>query len=101
MRKIESQMVEAISERRNWKNGNTEVRKSIKGMVVRLFGNEIAYVRGGNIHLNMPTIREYPTATTKSRLKAMGVDIYSRNNETYIDLFSVDDLTNVITPFNP
>lgn len=94
MRQIEKQMIEAIVNKKSWKTGNTEVvyqpalgtslRSCIEHARVYLHGNHIGtYVysqkdnQGNNIGgfvVNKETFYRWPTRTTKSRLKALGID---------------------------
>jgi hypothetical protein len=91
MRKIENDMLMAIAGRRNWKSGNTEVRWNPKlgdkYSSVYLFGNHIADVYYGyygnlKVWVNVDTLREWSTRTTKSRLRALKVDITTRKGLT-------------------
>lgn len=70
MRKIEQQMVEALNHGHDWKSGNTAVNKD--GQVF-LYGNKIAFREEGVIRRDEATFLRWPTATTKSRLRAMGL----------------------------
>ena len=92
MRKIEEQMIAAIREKRNWTHG-----KNAKGyhamqviydraqgeffIDVYLHANHIASVdpSTGEVTPNLHTFRAYPTATTRSRLRALGVDASIKN----------------------
>ena len=70
MRKIETQMCQAIQSNKNWSNGNTSVHfDSETGVsVVRLHGNKIAEVTDNDM-----TIFDggFQSVTTKSRLNAL------------------------------
>lgn len=71
MRKIEQQMVAAVEAGRHWKLSNTEVTPA--GDVL-LYGNLIAFKgREGKLERCDATFRRWPTATTKSRLRALGL----------------------------
>ena len=70
MRKIEQQMVAALNQGRDWKSGNTTVNK---GGQVFLYGNKIAFREEGVMRRDEATFRRWPTATTKSRLRALGL----------------------------
>lgn len=97
MRVIEREMLSAIRNRRDWKKANTEVR--IIGETddcpiakVYLHNNHIAtYYYGSDYHddhrvrVNKYTLYHWPTPTTKSRLRALDVDVYTRNWKTYLD----------------
>ena len=68
MRKIESQMIEAINGNKNWKSGNTEVVTNMGVSTVYLPGNKSALVEDTSL-----TIFDGggQSNTTKSRLKAL------------------------------
>lgn len=89
MRKIEEQMVRAIREGRDWRGGNTVVRQwEGTGLAdVLLHGNHIARTSkdGAFTEPNRRTFARWPTATTRSRLRALGVDAYIRNGRAFID----------------
>jgi len=76
MRKIEQEMVSALNGRRNWRKGNTEVvqDRSCGGMSVYLHHNLIAFTYGGTVWPVLSTFLDYPTRTTSSRLRALGID---------------------------
>jgi len=82
MRKVEKAMIEAISERRTWHGSNTSV-SSIDDVncAVFLHGNHIADVnsRTGFVMVNTYTLAKWPTATTKSRLRALGANVQTKN----------------------
>jgi len=100
MRKIESEMVTAIQSGTPFLKDNTEVRvvhvlgdteaDDFDVMNVYLHGNEIASV----FHAGTPdefttvdlgTLRRWPTRTTMSRLRALGVDVCTRKGEVLLD----------------
>ena len=75
MRKIEQQMWNAINNQVNWRSGNTSVQRiDDVNMAVYLHGNHIADVnsRNGFVMVNTATLIQWPTLTTKSRLRALG-----------------------------
>jgi hypothetical protein len=98
MRKIEQQMVEAVKANKNWKGGNTEV-----GVMwdfpcktrtnIYLHGNHIAIIHQDTSHGGQPwevipirpTFRNWPTPTTRSRLRALGVDASIKNGCAMLD----------------
>ena len=70
MRTIESQMIQAVLNGRDWKSGNTTVDVTDHGIIVRLHGNKIAHIN----HLqNVVWVTDagWQTTTTKSRLNAL------------------------------
>jgi len=85
MRVIEKKMVEAIQQGRNFTLDNTHVKIDANTAHVFLHGNHIASVTHGNVRVNVNTLRAYPTPTTKSRLRALGVDVYTKNFITYVN----------------
>lgn len=70
MRKIESQMIAAVLNGRDFKSGNTEVHNSDHGTIVRLHGNKIAQV-DHKAQVIWITDAGWQTTTTKSRLNAL------------------------------
>ena len=85
MRVIEKKMVEAIQQGRNFTLDNTHVKIDANTAHVFLHGNHIASVTHGNVRVNVNTLRAYPTPTTKSRLRALGVDVYTKNGITFLN----------------
>ena len=86
MRKIEREMTTAVFLRRNWRNANTEVKIDGDTALIYLHGHHIATVNYfGSIEANVDTLRRFPTNTTKSRLRALGVDVYTKNHVTYLN----------------
>lgn len=84
MRKIEQAMFNAVKARRNWAQGNTKVQFDFAGGRVMLYGHRIAYTdHKGVLTVDVDTLRSYPTATTKSRLRALGFDVYTKNQQIY------------------
>ena len=75
MHKIEVEMKAAVAKRRSWKSSNTEVVADSNTVKVYLHGNHIATVEGNNVEANMDTINRWPTNTTLSRLRALGVSV--------------------------
>ena len=103
MRKIETKMVNAIKDGRDMISGNTEVRvmwanspcaggTATHCCHVMLHGNNIAtvytFINGDDVTLfavpNLLTLNEYPTTTTKSRLRALGVHVYTLKGRTFV-----------------
>lgn len=92
MRKIEQQMIAAVNSQKTFINGNTSVYFS-NGTIygprseVSLHGNNIAYVYHdtGKVVVNTYTLGKWPTATTKSRLRALGVKVATKNGVIYVN----------------
>jgi hypothetical protein len=81
MRLIEKEMLSAINNGRNWSKANTAVEfaESTGGADVFLHGHHIATVqRDGLALVIVNTLRQWPTRTTMSRLRALGVDVCTR-----------------------
>ena len=110
MRKIETQMCQAIQSNKNWQSGNTSVHfDSETGVsVVRLHGNKIAEVTDNDM-----TIFDggFQSVTTKSRLNALcdyfcisGEGVFQKDFTWYVrkfvgqagqsKVFNVDDFVN-------
>ena len=86
MRQIEKKMVEAVNFGTPFQESNTTVTIDFNTAHVFLHGNHIAsVVNGGTPIVNLDTLRAYPTNTTKSRLRALGVDVYTRNGITFVN----------------
>lgn len=86
MRKIEQNMRQAIREQRNWRKDNTRVHIVGDIAYIKLHGHELAMYAypTRTLYLNLQTLNDWPTPTTRSRVRALGVPIYQRNWEQYI-----------------
>lgn len=82
-------MVEAVNANRAFDGGNTTVSMHSYGEDtfpnVFLHGNHIATVARGKCVVNLETLRKWPSATTKSRLRALGANVTTKNGVTYLD----------------
>jgi hypothetical protein len=89
MRKIEEQMVKAVETATNWAGSNTTVSYNADNSTSYIFlhGNHIASYRhtSEDLEVNADTLREWATPTTKSRLRALGADVATRQGITYLD----------------
>lgn len=100
MRKIEQKMVEAAFGKKSVNLGNTSVvyepeidtplHSRMETSRVFLHGNHIATIihdpkYAGRVVVNKETLRNWPSVTTKSRLRAMGVDVTTKKGVTYLD----------------
>ena len=85
MRKIEKEMLQAVLTGSNWSKDNTSVSFSNNGNgLVSLHGNIIAYVdTQTNIEPDLNTLKRWPTVTTKSRLRALGLNIETKKGVNY------------------
>ena len=86
MRKIETEMLAALHNGHAWQSGNTSVTAPDRTgrVAVYLHGNHIADVRDGQAVPNLGTLARWPTTTTKSRLRALGVPIEQRKGRVYV-----------------
>ena len=78
MRKIEERMLEAISYGIDFKERNTEVVTTYDWAAVYLHGNLICLI-GRHSGCRYYSSGGWMTATTKSRLNALGAGIYQRD----------------------
>lgn len=86
MRKIESDMLDAIKAGKAVTLANTSVYPVVGGMEVSLHCNPIAKVdEYGTVKVNLYTLRNWLTNTTKSRLRALGVNITTKAGVVMID----------------
>ena len=92
MRLIEKEMLRAINERTNWRKDNTRVEPLTRYGIARvwLHENHIADCFtncDGEIRAfaNRRTLAEWPTPTTKSRLRALGVNVTQKAGVVAID----------------
>lgn len=89
MRKIERDMIRALTRRYNWAGGNTQVTHDGERCQVFLHGHEIATGEYDQERLewamapNLETLRSWPTRTTKSRLRALLLDVSTCKGVTY------------------
>ena len=87
MRLIEQQMNVAINDKVMWSKDNTEVTYYTSHNLshIRLHGHHIAVYDHAKLELipNLDTLAAWPTVTTKSRLRALGVNVYTRKGITY------------------
>jgi hypothetical protein len=89
MRKIEAEMLAAIKDGRDWQSGNTQaIQKGGFTSDIYLHGNRIGWAVFG-LYLrcvpNVETFRQYPTRTTVSRLRALGINASVRKGVPMID----------------
>lgn len=96
MRKIEIALNNHITLAKDFNLGNTtgfyvSAKESGNPFGARyeiyLHGNHIAdyWYESGKIEVNINTLKRYPTVTTKSRLRALGVNVTTKNYVTYLD----------------
>lgn len=76
MRKIEKEMLAAVEQVKNYANGNTTVRVAENEIRVYLHSNLIyKETHEGRFF----TLAGWNTPTTRSRLKALGIDVRQKN----------------------
>ena len=97
MRKIEQQMIKAIKSKQSKSMGNTTVtyecaldepmQSRLEMAKVYLHGHHIATYtfHDDTMTANPATLARWPTSTTKSRLRALGVNVYTKNWVTYLN----------------
>ena len=96
MRKIEMNMNAAVMLGRDWSDANTRVERvrmdRISACDVFLHGHHIATVWNAcdgrdrwTVTTNTDTLRAWPTRTTMSRLRALGVDVCTRKGEVLLN----------------
>ena len=82
-------MNQAINSKSTWSKDNTEVIYFANSDVsmVYLHGHKIAVFDHYNdeIIADINTLSAWPTRTTKSRLRSLGIDIYTRKGITYVN----------------
>ena len=93
MRKLEQKMVAALNNAENFNGSNTTVLydKNSNQSSILLHGHLIAeynHARGA-VYANIETLARYPTNTTKSRLRALGVNVYTKKGVTYLNDIAV------------
>ena len=87
MRVIEKQMLSAIMDMTDFNMGNTIIKHHNGTAAIYLHNNHIAeYDNSTNkVKVNVDTLRNWPTNTTKSRLRALGVNVTTKKGVTYLD----------------
>ena len=89
MRLIESQMNDAITNKFNWSKDNTKVTylSYVDISNIYLHGYHIATYDHDLLQVipNTVTLAEWPTVTTKSRLRALGINVYTRKGITFVN----------------
>ena len=74
-RKIETRIINALRDNAPFKSGRDEVRATATGVAYYLHGHLVASkTHGKPLEPYAPTFRAWPTATTASRLRALGFD---------------------------
>lgn len=68
---------------------------------ILLFGNKIAWMGGNNNKFLCFTMAGHPTATTKERLKGVGVFIYTQSGRHYLHRWSNIDQKIITVELDP
>jgi hypothetical protein len=96
MRKIEKLMIEAIKNKASRKIDNTQIeylcsidepmRSRIEHSKIYLHGNHIAsYIHSmDRFDYNPQTLAQWPSRTTKSRLKALGFPVFTKKGRVFV-----------------
>ena len=95
MKQIERNMLEAIRKAQNWKQGNTKVVPKTDSLGTatgdcsvylhnNLIANTLSFSYPMGISVNLAVLMRYPTRVTMSRLKALNVNVSTRNGNVYI-----------------
>ena len=93
MRKIEQQMLATIKVKDSKNIGNTGVFYENQGnpygprSEIYLHGNHLGdyWHDSGEFDVDIRTLRDWPTVITKSRLRALGVNLTTKQGRVYID----------------
>ena len=97
MRKIEKGMISAIQSGKGFTQGNTAVlwNESRKAFYVSLFGNTIARGEipwdGNGFRITAVNLCGWNKPTTRSRLRALGVPVTTKNGVPYIGKNEIDE----------
>lgn len=84
MRKIEEAMCAAVKERRNWQSGNTRVQVKDGGNWVKVYlWDNLIYTECREDGAKRFTLAGWNTNTTRSRLRALGVDVCQKDYRAY------------------
>jgi len=89
MRVIEAKMINAVNSRENFALANTSVHyiKDCNYSEVYLHSHMIAikYHDTDTLEVNTKTLFDWPTVTTKSRLRALGANVTTKKGIIYLD----------------
>lgn len=87
MRIIEKEMLNAVNTQGQFSKGNTVV-STINGISkIMLHGHLIAKVDHSinAVMVIKETLKNWPTVTTKSRLRALGINVYTKKGITFLN----------------
>ncbi len=92
MRKIEEKMLYACPKGKNWCSGNTRVVSFTSNderpvSRVFLYGHELGewFRDTGTFEVKISTLKTWPTVTTRSRLRALGVDVRQQDGHQILN----------------
>jgi hypothetical protein len=96
MRKIENEMNDAIDNYKDFVKGNTSVffigaqesgNPNGARSTIYLYNNHIAdfWHESGELEVDAKTLARFPTATTKSRLRALGAKVTTKKGVTFLN----------------
>lgn len=93
-RKVDENMANAVFARKDWSEGHNRVSFSDAQTLgvgsVSYRGNVIVIIMDdGELRINPPVIREYPTMTTMRKLRALGFDARIKNGIPVVNGFEV------------
>ena len=90
MRIIEKEMLAAIANKEDWKKDNTEVTFTGSGACsysrIYLHNNLIAVFNHASLVVDVveETLEKFPSNTTMSRLRALGVDVKRKGGKVFL-----------------
>ena len=89
MRAIEKAMLDAINAKKNMQRDNTLViyYPNTDTSGVFLYGHHIGtFIHiSGTFRPDIETLKQWPTPTTKSRLRSLGINVYTKAGKTYLN----------------
>lgn len=96
MRKIEEEMLRAISNRESFCKSNTKVLVNGKCVYVKLYNTIIYILRNG---IEYFSDGGFNTVTTSSRLRALGANYSTNENKNKVELLSQEEMYKLCKPF--
>lgn len=93
MRKIEERMINAVENRVNYRENNTKVYTTNKGVFVYLYDTIIYAKVNGKVYYSDGG---YNTVTTSSRLRALGAAYSTNEKLRKCVLYSQDDMKHLL-----
>ncbi len=96
MKKIEKEMLQAISNRENFCKSNTMVLVNAKCVYVKLYDTIIYILRNG---IEYFSDGGFNTVTTSSRLRALGANYSTNENKNKVALLSQKEMCKLCKPY--